>query len=83
LLTTYLHELKVKVQRKRGEYRNNSLEMDGFEMKLMINKYVNDDRGHAVAQWVEAMRYKPEDRRFPMASMEFFIDTTLPASLWP
>jgi hypothetical protein len=32
--------------------------------------------GHAVAQFAEALRNKPEDRgsdRFPMASLEFFI----------
>jgi len=40
--------------------------------------------GHAVAQLVEALRYKPEGRelRFPMVSLEFFIDIILPAALW-
>ena len=42
-------------------------------------------RGHAVAQLVEALRYKSEVRGFdsPMASLEFFIDIILPAALWP
>jgi hypothetical protein len=42
-------------------------------------------RGHTVAQLVEALRYKPEDRgvRFPMVSLDFFIDIILPAALWP
>ena len=34
--------------------------------------------GHAVAQWVEAMPYKPEGR-----GLEFFIYIILPAALWP
>jgi hypothetical protein len=36
-------------------------------------------RGGAV---VAALRYKLEDR-FPMVSLEFFIDIILPAALWP
>jgi len=41
--------------------------------------------GHPVAQLVEALRYKPERSRvrFPMVSMDFFIDIFLPAALWP
>ena len=42
--------------------------------------------GHAVAQFAEALRNKPEVRgsdRFPMASLEFFIGIILPAALWP
>jgi len=41
--------------------------------------------GHAVAQLVEALRCKSEGRglRFPMVSLEFFIDIILPAALWP
>jgi hypothetical protein len=41
--------------------------------------------GHAVVQLVEALHYKPEGRgvRFPMVSLEFFIDIILPAALWP
>jgi hypothetical protein len=40
---------------------------------------------HAVAQLVEALRYKPDWSRvrFPMVSQEFFIDRILPAALWP
>jgi hypothetical protein len=34
---------------------------------------------HVVAQVVEALRYTPV--RFPMVSMEFFIDVILPAAL--
>jgi hypothetical protein len=37
--------------------------------------------GHAVAQLVEALRYKQV--RFPMVSLEFFIYIILPAALWP
>jgi hypothetical protein len=39
--------------------------------------------GHAVAQLVEALRYKSEGREFPMVSLEFFIDIIFPAALWP
>jgi len=35
--------------------------------------------GHAVAQLVEALRYKSEGR----GSLKFFIDLILPAALWP
>ena len=42
-------------------------------------------QGTAVAQLVEALRYKSEGRGFdsPMVSLEFFIDIILPAALWP
>ena len=38
---------------------------------------------YALAQLVEALRYKPEVRGFdsPMVSLEFFIDVILPAAL--
>ena len=36
---------------------------------------------HAVAQLVETLRYRRV--RFPMVSLEFFIDINLPATLWP
>jgi hypothetical protein len=41
--------------------------------------------GAAVAQLVEALRYKPEGRRvrFPMVSLECFIDIILSVALWP
>jgi len=43
------------------------------------------DRGHAVAQLVEALRYKPEGREFDSRWCHgiFFIDIILPAALWP
>jgi hypothetical protein len=37
--------------------------------------------GHAVARLVEALRYKRV--RFPMVSLDFFIDIVLLAALWP
>jgi len=39
----------------------------------------------AVAQWVEAPRYKPEggSLRSRRLTLEFFIDIILPAALWP
>ena len=41
--------------------------------------------GHAVAQFVQAVRYKLDSSgvRFPMVSLEFFIDIILPAALRP
>ena len=41
--------------------------------------------GYAVAQLFETLRYKPEGLgvRFPMVSLQFFIDIILPATLWP
>jgi hypothetical protein len=50
---------------------------------LILNAY-RDIVGHAVAQLVEALRYEPERSRvrFPMVSLEFFIDTILPSALW-
>jgi hypothetical protein len=45
---------------------------------LLVNPKFN--RGHAVAQLVEALCYKRV--RFPMVSLEFFIDINLRAALW-
>jgi hypothetical protein len=41
-------------------------------------------RGHAVAHLVEAPRLQARRSRvrFPMLSLEFFIDIILPAALW-
>jgi hypothetical protein len=40
-------------------------------------------KGHAVAQLFEALRYKAgiSQVRFPMVSLEFFIDNILPVAL--
>jgi hypothetical protein len=42
------------------------------------------EKGHAVAQLIEALRYKPEGRGvdFPMMSKELSIEIILPAALW-
>jgi hypothetical protein len=43
------------------------------------------DRGHAVAQLVEALNYKSEGREFDFRwyHWKFFIDIILPAAVWP
>jgi hypothetical protein len=46
-----------------------------------ISNYSYFNQGHAVAQLVEALRYKRV--RFPLVSLAFFIDIIHPASLWP
>ena len=50
-----------------------------------FNTECRGEGGLAVAQLVEALRYKPQKSRvrFPTMSLEFFIDITLPAALWP
>jgi len=55
-----------------------------FRLCFCCGKQLFDKR-YAVAQSVEALRYKPEGRGFdsPMVSLEFFIDVILPAALWP
>ena len=47
--------------------------------------YFDSGGGHAVAQLVEALRYKSEGRGFDSRwlSLEFFIDIILLAALWP
>ena len=52
---------------------------------MYITHFYAANDGHAVAQLVEALRYKPERLRvrFPMVSLECFIDIILPAALWP
>ena len=45
---------------------------------------VNTQNIYAVAQLVEALRQVGRSRvRFPMVSLEFFIDIILPVALWP
>jgi len=52
---------------------------------LMFYKVANLLLGHAVAQLVKDLPYKAKRSRvrFPMVSLEFFIDIILPAALWP
>jgi len=47
----------------------------------LISLNTKTDEGQAVAQWVEALRYKPKGRKF--YSLDFFIDIIIPAALWP
>ena len=59
--------------------------MVGITARLCLGNFEAGTLGHAVAQLVEALRYKREGRgfEFPMVSLEFFIDIILPAALWP
>jgi len=47
-------------------------------------RYMLFETGHAVAQSIEALRYKPEGSGvdFPMVSIEFSIDIILLAAVW-
>jgi len=51
---------------------------------IYFNIVHNVCRGHAVAQLVEALRYKSEGRGFDSRWCHsiFFIDVILPAALW-
>jgi hypothetical protein len=51
----------------------------------MICEAYQSLRGHAMAQLVEALRYKPKGREFDsrLVLLEFFIDIILPSALWP
>jgi hypothetical protein len=46
-------------------------------MSFSVSPEYSHKLGYAVAQLVDALHYKPEGRgvRFPMVSLEFFIDT--------
>jgi len=56
---------------------------DYIRLLLLLFTYL----GHTVAQLVEAHRYKPEGRGFGSipdgVTGFFFIETILPAALWP
>jgi len=49
---------------------------------LILGTYIV---GYALAQLVDALRYKPEGRGFDSRwrLWNLFIDTTIPAALWP
>ena len=51
-----------------------------YTIQVGKKREVQTDLGHAVAQLVEALRYKPEGRGFDsrMVSLEFFIVIILP-----
>ena len=55
-----------------------------YELSCLVGWYRVHKRP-AMAQLVEALRYKPEGRgfQFSMVSPDFFIDIILPVALWP
>jgi len=59
--------------------------MDWCKPGINHNMFCYIHAGHAVAQLVEALRYKSEGRGFDsqMVSLGFFIDIILLAALWP
>ena len=61
---------------------------DGFNLCgrfLFFFSTLNVFWGYAVAQLVEALRFKPEGRGFDSrwSHLEFFVDIILQAALWP
>ena len=53
---------------------------------MCIRIYVCTHMGYAVAQlvgWNTVLKAGRSRVRFPMVSLEFFIDVILPAALWP
>jgi len=77
----------IQVLRNKWPQTANT-EFDGDFIGDSLFQHINDgmtaDRGHVVAQLVEALHYMLESRVwFPMVSLEFFIDIILPAALWP
>jgi hypothetical protein len=54
-----------------------------FSVVIVKEKTLYRNMGHAVAQLIEALRYKPEGRGFvfPLVSLEFFIYIILSAAL--
>jgi hypothetical protein len=68
--TDFRGMLHLRILRKSAE-KNRDLVKIGHKYR------VRTTRGHAVAQLVEALRYKPEGRGF-----EFFIDIIIQTALW-
>ena len=69
--------------------RYTNIQTDGQIKKINIYIYTHththSTMGYAVAQLVEALLLQAGRSRvrFPIVSLEFIIDTILPASLWP
>jgi hypothetical protein len=68
---------------------NNAAEASNLSYRTLKwkkkNTVLNVFKVNAVAQFVEALRYKPVRSRvrFTMVLSQFFIDIILPATLWP
>ena len=71
-----------------SQFWHKSLRCQSHNSKLINNFFCHlilKTWGHAVAHFTEAPRYEPRRPRvrFPTASLEFYVDTILPASLRP
>ena len=74
--------------RQNSYYKHNGAQCVclGLSLSVYMNSWREPNQqdhyslllGHVVAQLVEALRF-----RFPMVSLEFFVDIILPATRWP
>ena len=88
LVNTILMSPEVVTVKKRQSEDNNqkyqSCNLNGTTCKCLVTEIFTcsytSEAGHAVAQLVEARRYKSRRSRvrFPTVSLEFFIDIILP-----
>jgi hypothetical protein len=73
-VTSFSKRPLMRVSALQGHYTHT-------RVYIYVYTYIS---GHVVAQWLRHSATNPRLRdRFPMVSLEFFIDIILPAALWP